>query len=401
MYKKVIAIVCVVLLAVVAFYGGYSLSTYEYEAFMQSSDSVVLNRADYEKLARFSRLSQILDMADTYFYSEYDAQEASDYAAKGMLYALKDPYAYYFTPKEAQELYADESGNYVGIGVQMLLDGDYVVVTTVFKGSPAEAAGIMPGDRFIAVNGQSILGLSTDELADMVRGEANTDVTVAFLRGDEEVEFTITRKEIVYTYVEYKMIDEIGDIRIDSFVGDVVDAFEEAVAYVESQNARGLILDVRYNGGGYLLDVEAIADMLLPEGLIYYTEGKNSPRYEASSDGKHLGLPMAILVNGYSASASEILAGALQDSGTADVVGEQTFGKGIVQTQIPFKDGAMVKFTTAYYYTPSGRCIHGEGITPDYVVSAQDVSTYNIYTADEESDVQLLKAIEVVKEKIK
>ena len=238
-----------------------------------------------------------------------------------------------------------------------------------------------------------------DAAVDVMRGTPGEDVKVTVLRGLDTVDFDITRKVVNINYVEYEILDgNIGYVMVYDFLGDAVEGFRTALEAFQAANVTGMIIDLRNNGGGLLDASVEMADMILPEGTVVSVRDKNGAEEAFTIDGEYYDVPMVVLVNGYSASASEILAGAIRDIGTGTLVGEKTFGKGVVQSVINFPDGSGMKVTTARYYTPSGECIHGIGIEPDVAISLDEdaVTRYGINNLPHDKDAQLQKAIELL-----
>lgn len=368
--------------------------------------TVTITREEYDRLKQFERLDELMQIVNAFYYEEPDTDAMLEYAAIGLMVGLDDPYSFYYTPEDYASMNENVEGTYAGIGTQLLVDPEdtLMMVTRVFKGSPAEAAGVLSGDKIIGVDGVGYTGYEQNQAVAAMRGEPGTEVTITVLRGEETMDLTVQRAQIEMNYVEYEMLeDAIGYVIVYDFMGDAADGFKEAVSYFQQQGAKGMILDLRSNGGGLVTDAVAIADVLLPEGVIVSTEDRYGNRTEERSDEEALGLPLAVLVNGYSASASEIVAGAVKDTGVGTLVGEKTFGKGIMQAVFPFdSDGAGMQLTVARYFTPSGTCIHGIGIEPDVPVQqAEDVKLrYGINNIPRDKDVQLQKAVEVVRDQI-
>lgn len=322
---------------------------------------------------------------------------------RGMLEGVGDPYTYYFN-RDALAVFMERTeGSYAGIGmmVTMDLEDNRVTVVNVFAGSPAEEAGLLPGDKIIGVDSEDMTGRLVDEVTSLVRGVPGTSVRLRILRGDEIMVMTITRRQVYIPTVSHRMLDNgIGFLRIDSFDGVTIPQFSEAYIDLRNQGMRGLIIDLRNNPGGRLDTVVHIGSLLLPEGTIMYSENSKGERtiYQSTSDNR-IDIPLVMLVNNNSASASEVLTGAVRDHGVGTVVGQQTFGKGVVQTLWPLSDGSAVKVTTARYYTPNGISIHGEGITPDYIVEVDRETAMRAARLTLEEDVQLQKAVEVIEGK--
>ena len=334
----------------------------------------------------------------TLYLEEVDDQNLEDYLYYGLIAGIDDPYAAYYNEEETQSMLDASNGSYCGIGAvfsQNMVSGQ-VTVSRVYEGYPACEAGILPEDILYQVEGEDILGQDLTNIVTKIKGEADTEVTVSMLRGEEVLDFTMKRQEIHVPTVEYKLLsDHNGYIQITEFDMVTVEQFEEALTTLKAQGMKRLIIDLRNNGGGNVDSVCQIADMLLPEGLIVATEHKDGTREEINSDAQCLNIPMAVLVNGSSASASEILAGALKDYGIATIVGTQTFGKGIVQSVYDLQDGTTLKLTTAKYYTPNGNNIHGVGITPDVEIDLPEELKTKVSLTTKE-DIQLQKAIEVL-----
>ena len=375
-----------------------------------------------------AKMRYIQDIIDRYFLFEEDPEAVEDGIYTGLMYGLGDPYSVYYNEENYASLLEDTSGEYCGIGamVQQDLTTGIMTVVKVFEGSPALEAGMLPGDVLYEVDGENVTGRELDLVVnENIRGEEGTQVTVTVLRGEtaEEVELTMERRQVEVTTVESQMLDEkTGYIYVMQFEMVTGGQFKEAVDRLEDQGMEQLIVDLRGNPGGVLDAAVEMLAYILPEdrmdGMLIYTADKDGKgdRYfcrdgkivmESDSgyvtagypmeDGHQLDLPLAVLVNGSSASAAEVFTGAVMDYDAGIVVGTQTFGKGIVQSLIPFTDGSAIKTTTAKYYTPSGRCIHGTGIEPDIAVEL-DEGLEQETSIPHEQDNQLQKAIETVKE---
>lgn len=353
-----------------------------------------------------NKTSVIRKVLDTYYMGEINDKALEEGMYKGMVQALEDPYTVYFDKDEYTDFMTDSDGEYAGIGVSVTpnkLDNTILVVT-VFEGTPSFKAGILPGDKIIKVNGTDVTGDKMDEAVDVMRGEPGTTVDVTLYRESElkKIDLTLERKVVEVPTVAHRMLDNnIGYIELSQFDGVSYEQFKKAYDALNQAGQKGLILDLRYNPGGRLDIVEKIADLLVPEGPIVYIEYKGKGKeVDMKSDANAIKIPLVVLVNGYSASASEVLTGAIKDFKVGKVVGTTTFGKGIVQSLVPLPDGSGIKVTTAKYYTPSGVCIHGTGIEPDYVVELP-AELQNKLVIDEAKDTQLQKAIAVVNEQIK
>lgn len=365
----------------------------------QESNSVITDEV-------MTKMKKIESVIDAYYYQEgTDKEQLVENAYKGMMSSLGDPYSTYYSVEELEELMEQSEGIYFGIGAYVSLDQQtgYAKISGVIEGTPAEEADLRDGDIIYEVDGVSAYGLELTEVVAMIKGEEGTTVHLTLVRDGEKdyVEKDVVRRQIESPTVNYEMLDgQMGYIQITEFDDVTADQFAEALAVLRGQGMKGMILDLRSNPGGNLTTVVDIAKMLLPEGLIVYTENRYGERQEYSCDGtKAFQLPMVVLINGYSASASEILAGAIQDYGIGTLIGTTSYGKGIVQQIVSLKDGSAVKLTVSSYYTPKGRNIHGIGIEPDEVCEF-DSEAY--YTENEEDryDNQLERAREVLGEKL-
>ena len=344
----------------------------------------------------------IEDTVKESYTGEVDETEMEEYMYKGMMASLGDPYSAYYTSEEYEELTTETTGSYEGIGVVMQQDAETGEVKVVrrYEGAPGAEAGLQPEDVLIQVNGESVSGMELSEVVDKVKSSQDTaHLTIARGGESEYLEIDVPLEEVNIPVVNHEMLeDQIGYIALYEFTEQTESQYQAAFEDLESQGMERLIIDVRNNPGGLLTSVCDILEDILPEGLIVYTEDKDGNREEYTCSGENeLEIPLAVLVNGNSASASEIFAGAIQDYGTGTIVGTTTFGKGIVQSLIPFTDGSAIKTTTAKYYTPSGRCIHGTGIEPDIAVEL-DEGLEQETSIPHEQDNQLQKAIETVKE---
>ena len=378
-----------------------------------------------------AKMRYIQDIIDRYFLFEEDPEAVEDGIYTGLMYGLGDPYSVYYNEENYASLLEDTSGEYCGIGamVQQDLTTGIMTVVKVFEGSPALEAGMLPGDVLYEVDGENVTGRELDLVVnENIRGEEGTQVTVTVLRGEtaEEVELIMERRQVEVTTVESQMLDEkTGYIYVMQFEMVTGGQFKEAVDRLEDQGMEQLIVDLRGNPGGVLDAAVEMLAYILPEdrmdGMLIYTADKDGKgdRYfcrdgkivmESDSgyvtagypmeDGHQLDLPLAVLVNGSSASAAEVFTGAVMDYDAGIVVGTQTFGKGIVQSLVPLGDGTAVKLTTAHYYTPSGFDLHGEGLTPDVIVDLdEELKTQAVVDLDEDNQVQAaIEALEDLKE---
>ena len=341
-------------------------------------------------LAEFSRAQDIIE---NYYLRDYDMEEVQYAGLKAMVAALGDPYSVYYTPEEFSAFTQDSTGEYYGVGMGISIDDvtGLAVVTYFLEDSAAKEAGIEVGDLIVTINGEDVTKKTLQEIRVLCIGKDGTDITIGVKRGEHVLEFTMLRRSVSLDMVEYRMLDGgMGYMRIKQFSGNCAALFHRGLEFFEQQGANGIIFDLRNNPGGYLETVVSVLDELLPEGLIVYTQDKhgNQQTWNSNEQGTHL--PLVLLVNGHTASASEIFAGALQDYGIGEVVGTRSYGKGVVQVVIPITStGGGLKITSSEYFTPNGRSIDGNGIYPDHFVEFSG-----------EGDVQLDKAAEVLADMI-
>ncbi len=349
-----------------------------------------------------AKLQALEETIDKYYYlGEVTNEELQTGIYRGIMEALGDPYSEYYSAEELQALMEQTQGVYYGIGAYISLDTETSLpkISGVIAGAPAEAANLRANDLIYEVDGESTYGLTLTEVVGMIKGPEATDVVLTIVREGETdyMDITVARKKVETPTVSLKMLEDgMAYIQVTEFDEVTVDQFADALATARGSGMKGMILDLRANPGGSLNAVVEMARMLLPEGMIVYTEDKNGKRQEYTCDGKReFDLPMVVLVDMNSASASEIMAGAIKDYGIGTLVGTTTFGKGIVQQIMPFRDGSAVKVTISAYYTPKGNNIHGIGIEPDVEVEF-DGEAY--YGSEEHPDNQLEKAKEVLLE---
>lgn len=342
------------------------------------------------------KLSGIQALIQKEYIGEVDEDALQTGICQGYVGALGDPYSAYYDEEQTSALMETTQGEYGGIGVVLTqnLDTGVTTASSVYEDSPAMKAGMKDGDIIYQVEGRDVSGMALEEISGSIKGEKGTTVEITVLRGEEreEVSLTITRDTIQAETVKTRMLeDEIGYLAISEFDSVTLEQYREGLAELTAQGMEGLIVDLRGNPGGNLDTVCEILDLMLPEGLIVYTEDKDGNRQEFTSDeAQEVQVPLAVLVDGNSASASEIYAGAIQDYGIGQIVGTKTYGKGVVQTIYDLKDGTSLKLTVAEYFTPNGRNIDGEGITPDVEV------TYQRDENDPEADNQLDRAVETL-----
>ena len=350
---------------------------------------------------------EIYNTIDDYYLNGIDNDKMKDGIYKGMVDSLGDPYTVYYNSEEYKQFTSSSSGTYSGIGVavsQNVTTGAITIVKTFKKGS-GEKEGMKPGDVIYKVEGKKIEGLELSKVVSMIKGEEGTFVKVTVLRDGKEIEFNLKRKKLEVDTVNYRMEDrsgkKIGYISVSEFDEVTASQFKSAISELSKEGMEGLVIDLRDNPGG-LLDVTCeMLDRMIKKGLLVYTVDKYGKRVdEDATDSDSFDKPVAILVNGNSASASEVFSGAMKDYKAATLVGTKTFGKGIVQSIVPFGDGTAMKVTVSKYYTPNGVNIHGTGIEPDVVVELSKDATKN-GKYERKNDNQLDKALDVVVDKLK
>lgn len=351
-----------------------------------------------------AKISEINSYIENYYYFDIDPDYQEESIYDGIMNGLDDPYSVYYTKEEYEDLLEDNSGEYFGVGAVVTQDQTMkVTVVRPIKGSPAEAAGIKADDVIVEVDGTEITDQELSLVVEMIRGEKGTTAHIKVYRPSEDdyFEFDIQRAEVENVSVDYRMLDNnIGYISVTQFYQNTPKEYKEAVEDLEKQGVKGLIVDLRDNPGGLLNAVVEMCAYTLPGGNIVTTKDKNGRIVSAydDEDEHSIELPMVVLTNGNSASASEIFAGAMKDTDTAVLVGTTTFGKGIVQSILPLSDGTAIKITVAKYFTPGGNDIHEIGIEPDYEVELEDRT--NAVNLDYEDDLQLQKAEEVIADMI-
>lgn len=352
------------------------------------------------------KLNLMKGLVSNYYLGDVTEEQYTTGMLKGLMESLDDPYSCYYTKEEYASLMESSSGVYCGIGAYVSQNITTGIITIVkpFVDGPAYNAGILPGDTIYKVNGDEVTGTDLTKVVGNMKGEEGTEVTVTIVReGEKEpIEYVIKRGTVEVPTIEFDMLqDNIGYIYVSEFDEITVTQFKSAISDLLDEGMKGLVIDVRDNPGGLLDACVKMLDRLLPKGLLVYQEDKAGTRLsENYADNKEqLDMPMAVIVNGNSASASEIFSGALQDYEKATIVGTQSFGKGIVQSVFPIGDGSAIKVTISKYFTPNGRNIHGTGIEPDKIVEL-DESLAKKVVIEHEEDNQLQAAIEVVREQL-
>ena len=346
----------------------------------------------------YNKLDELGDLIETYFIAESDRAAMEDAAAAAMVDSLGDQWSYYMTAKEYQDYLEQMHNAYVGIGITITVakDESGLDVIKVNEGGPAEEAGMLAGDVIISVEGQSVAGLDTTAVRDMVRGQEGTQVLIGIRRGSETMELSITRKTVMTPVAEWKLLENsIGLVTIYNFDDRCADETLAAIEYLRAQGATSLIFDVRNNPGGYKHELVKILDYLLPEGPLFRSEDYRGKVEVDESDARCLEMPMAVLVNGDSYSAAEFFAAALSEYDAAIVVGEKTCGKGYFQSSFTLEDGSAVGLSIGKYTTPNGVSLANVGITPEVYVEVDEDTAFLIYagTLDPAEDPQIQAAV--------
>ena len=355
--------------------------------------------SDYQHRQKLAYLEKLIDQ---YYLEDKDEDQLAEGIYTGLLYGLGDPYSVYYTADQYKSASESTQGEYTGIGVTITQnDKKETVIVDCYDGGPADQAGIQAGDILLAVNGEDVSDMELAAVTEKIKNASEDQVTLTIQREGEEdsQDIDVSVKEVEIPSVSYEMLDDqIGYIKISKFTEVTFEQYEAAFDDLKGQDMERLIIDLRDNPGGLMNSVCDILRKILPKGLIVYTEDKYGNRTEETCDGDSpLDMPLVVLVNGESASASEIFAGAVKDHQVGTIVGTTTFGKGIVQTVRELDDGSAVKLTVSKYYTPNGNNIHGVGIQPDVEVEL-DPNITDLNEIDHSQDNQLQKGIEVVKE---
>jgi len=377
--KKLITAVVIAVIVTAIVVGAFSFSFIN-----------VLNNSKDESIERIETVSELVQ---TMFYQPVDEDELTEAAIDGMIASLDDPYTDYYNPEEWAEYQLDMLGEYTGIGVQVTYDeeNNAISVTHVFKNSPAEKAGVKDGDFIFGADGETFEEYEYQDIVDAIRGEPGTTVVIDLMRGEEQIQLEIVREHVVAEQAFYEMLDdEIGYFELYSFTGNAWEMFKEARIFFEENEAQSIIIDLRNNLGGDLGQVTNMLDVLLPEGKLILTRDREGKEASLSSDKNMWDIPLVVLVNEYSASASELFSIAIQDYDRGPVIGEVTYGKGVVQSVLPLENGKTgIKITTSEYFSPDGRSINKTGVTPDYEI--EDTAL----TGD--SDAIMEKALELLR----
>ena len=367
----------------------------------KKEQTVTISQEEYDRLSRYAEMDVILQYIEEWYYQEPDVDALIENATRGLLYGLEDPYTFYYNEAEWTQMWEDDEGEYAGIGIEML--GSYqdysVTITRVFLDTPAERAGVKKGDRLVRVEDVEVDVYSMQNAVSIMRGKVDEVVEIEVLRGSEYITFQIPRAVIHVNRVEYTMLeDQVGYIVLYQFAGESEKEFSDAMNELKAQGAQALIVDLRDNGGGWVDAASQIADLFLDDGLLVYSQDRYGTRENIAMTAGMDDIPLVILVNGNSASSSEILSGGLRDRGRATLVGTQTFGKGIIQVVIPLNDEKNgFQMTYAQYYLPSGKEVHKVGITPDIICEMPEELVNENFLLGDMNDPQLKTAWETAK----
>ncbi len=397
MINKKTAFTWALILVIVTSMVTYSLTNVIDLAF---SNKVLISKEQYKSIEKLLKLRSEIKK---YYVDGADTDKLMEGALKGMFQSLGDPYSVYLNAQEFKSLNEQTSGSYGGIGIYFDQDDDgFITVVAPIEGTPAEKAGIKTNDKIVKVDGQDVIGIDTDKAVVMMKGKPDTTVIITVVREgvNQPIDFNIKREMINIKYVKSEMLENsIGYIRISMFDADCGKEFIKAVEGLQNQNMKGLVIDLRQNPGGYVRECVKIADVLLDEGIIFYAEDSAKERETYKSKQGKLDIPFVVLVDGGSASASEIVSGAVKDRNAGKLIGTKTFGKGLVQNVQPLDDGSGYKLTIQKYFTPSGTSINKVGIEPDIVVEPLKIEEGQ--RQEDIKDVQLDRAKEEILKQIR
>ena len=349
-----------------------------------------------ETLKKLEEIQAIINR-DYLYVDDIDKEAIQDAVIHGYVAGLKEPYSVYYSAEEAKELFETTSGTFggIGVGIQQDRTTGLITLTTIYKDTPGEKGGFKSGDIVYKVDGEDVSGQDLDTVVSKIRGEIGTSVEITVLRGDSRKEYTakVTRALIEKTTVAHEMKDDkVGYIQITGFEDVTYKQFENAMTELKSEGMKSLVIDLRNNPGGNLNTVCEMLDLILPKGNIVSIKDRSGNAQSFSSDASTiLDVPLVVLINGFSASASEIFSGAVQDYGVGTIVGTTTYGKGVVQNVYQLSDGTALKITSSEYFTAKGRNIHGKGIEPDVKIE------YKYDETNPSADNQLEKALEILK----
>ncbi len=392
----------VVMLVILVAFITFILTTIGmYKYFTDNGFGKSLVSASNENNEIATELNKYRKIIDKYYLGDVDEDKLKEGAIKGYIEGLGDKYSEYISKEDMEDYMADTTGNFVGVGIYMAQDTktNKIMVISPIKGGPAEKAGIQPGDYILAVDGIEYAGDQMSVAANKIKGEAGTTVKIKVSRNNETKEYELTREKITVNPVEGKVLENnIGYIEFSSFDDGTAEEFKNKYEELQKQGITSLVIDLRNNGGGIVSEALKIADYMLNKDdvILYEVDKNNKETTEKSTNDPIINMPIVILTNGNTASSSEILAGALKDHGKAKIVGEKTYGKGVIQQLLTLPDGSGLKITSEEYLTPNKTKINGVGIEPDEKVSLPD-TVKNVLNVEEKDDTQLQKAIELLK----
>ena len=396
-FKVYKIIMLVVLVAFITFFVT-SIGMYQYFTNDGFGKRAVAKAKESEEIVE--TLDQYRRIIDKYYLGDIDEEKLKEGAISGYIEGLGDEYTEYISKEDMADYMADTMGNFVGVGIYMVQDTETnrIMVLSPIKGGPAEKAGLQPGDYIISVDGVEYSGEQMTEASNNIKGEEGTTVKIEILRGNETLNFELTRENIKVNPVEGEVLeDDIGYITFSSFDEGTADEFKSKFEELQGQGITSLIIDLRNNGGGIVDEALNIANYILDKDsvILYEVNKSNEEEVEKTTDDPIINMPIVVLTNGNTASSSEILAGALKDHGKATIVGTKTYGKGVIQQIITLSDGSGLKITSEKYLTPNRTEINKVGIEPDEEVELPD-SVTNVLNVERSEDTQLQKAIEVL-----
>lgn len=400
--KKRFKIYKVVMLVILVAFITFLLTTigmYQYFIKSGSGQKIISTSSEYQDIA--SELSKYKRLIDKYFLGDVDEEKLKEGAIKGYIEGLDDQYTEYISKDDMKDYLEDATGNFVGIGIYMTKDADAnkIMVLSPIKGSPAEKAGILPGDYIVGVDDVTYTAEDMSVAANKIKGEVGSSVKIEILRNSETKTFEITRENIKVNPVEGQVLENnIGYIEFSSFDDGTADDFKAKYEELEKQGIKSLVIDLRNNGGGIVSEALQIADYILEKDdvILYEVDKNNKEEIKKSENDPIINMPIVLLTNGNTASSSEILAGALKDQEKAKIVGTKTYGKGVIQQLLTLPDGSGLKITSEEYLTPNKTKINKIGIEPDEKVELPD-TVKNVLTVEQKDDTQLQKAIEILK----
>lgn len=397
-FKTYKIIMLIVLVAFITFIIT-SIGMYQYFTKNNFGNKLVVSSSNNGEIT--SELSKYRSLIDKYFLGDIDENKLKEGAIKGYIEGLNDPYTEYISKENMQDYMADATGNFVGIGIYMVKDteANKIMVLSPIKGSPAEKAGILPGDLIVSVDGVQYTAEEMSVASNKIKGEEGTNVKIEILRGTETKSFELKRENIKVNPVEGKVLqNNIGYIEFSSFDEGTANEFKAKFEELSKQGIKSLIIDLRNNGGGIVDEALEIADYILAKDdvILYEVDKNNKEKIEKAKNDPIINMPIVVLTNENTASSSEILAGALKDHNKAKIVGKKTYGKGVIQQLLTLPDGSGLKITAEEYLTPNKTKINKIGIEPDEKVELPD-TVKNVLTIEEKDDTQLQKAIEILK----